>query len=141
MTERMTIEEHPDITAMRMRYERVVETLLGRAVGGLLFLTGLYMAISPWVVGFNRLPTLTVNNLVVGLTVAVFALGMASAFGRTHGLAWTTPLLGLWLIISPWVVSGKVERPSTIVNNVIVGALIFLLSAVTFGLSLQRIRK
>ncbi|WP_268895712.1 SPW repeat protein [Nocardia sp. CY41] len=47
--------------------------------------TGLYLAISPWVVGFDGLSTLTVNNLVCGIALAMVALGFASVYGRTHG--------------------------------------------------------
>src|SRR5690606_42051247 len=53
---------------------------------GLAFLAGVYLAISPWVVGFSNLSTITINNLVIGVAVALLALGFASAFGRTHGL-------------------------------------------------------
>jgi hypothetical protein len=138
MTERMGIEEHPDIAALRLRYERAAETLAGQVVGGLTFLAGLYVAASPWIVGFNNFTTLTVNNLIAGLAVAVFALGLTSAFGRTHGLAWTAPLVGVWLIISPWVVSGDVARTGSIVSNVIVGAVVLLLGLAAVGLGLQR---
>ncbi|WP_443729310.1 SPW repeat protein [Sphaerisporangium perillae] len=59
----------------------------GQQVAGLTFLTGLYLAISPWVVGFNRFPTLTVNNLIVGLALALLALGFGSATaGPRHRL-------------------------------------------------------
>jgi hypothetical protein len=112
MTERMGIEEHPDIAALRMRYERAAETVAGQVVGGLTFLAGLFVAASPWIVGFSQFTTLTVNNLIVGIAVTVFALGLTSAFGRTHGLAWTAPLVGVWLIISPWVVGAMWPGPA-----------------------------
>ncbi len=37
-------------------------------------------------------------------------------------------MLGLWTIISPWVVSGDVSTTRTIVNNVIVGVIALLLA-------------
>jgi len=101
-----TIDEHPDIVALRLGYERVAETMPAQIVEGLGFIAGLYLAISPWVAGFNSLTTLTVNNLVTGIAAALLALGFASAFGRTHGMAWVAPVIGLWTILAPWVVSG-----------------------------------
>ena len=117
------IEEHPDLVAMRARYERAASTPVAQIVEGLTFLTGLYMAISPWVVGFHATSTpLTVSNLIVGLALAVLALGFGSAYERTHHLAWTAPLLGIWVIISQWVINGAPHTTSIITNNVAVGA-------------------
>lgn len=132
------IEEHPDIAAMRMPYERLAESRTTQATEGLAFLAGIYLAISPWVVGFTNLSTITINNLVTGLAVALLALGFASAFGRTHGLSWVVPFLGVWTIVSPWAVSGAVNTVGVVVSNVITGAVITLLGLVTVGLSLRR---
>lgn len=126
------MEQHPDILAMRMRYERVAESPVTQVMQGLTVLAGVYLAISPWVVGFNNVSTITVNNLLTGITVAVLALGLASAFSRTHGLAWVTPLIGIWTIITPWVVSGNVDTTGVIVNNVITGAVLVLLGLLAF---------
>ncbi|MEV7011037.1 SPW repeat protein [Streptosporangium sp. NPDC051022] len=119
---------HPDIAELRAKYELASEAPTAKVIAGLAFLSGLYLAISPWVVGFNnRFPTLTGNNLITGIALAVLALGFASAYGRTHGIVWVAPLIGVWTIIAPWVVSGGVATASTIWSNVVVGAIILLL--------------
>jgi hypothetical protein len=124
--------------ALRARYEEASETPLARTLYGLTCLAGLYGAISPWVVKFNALPNLTVSNLIIGLAVAVMALGYASAYGRTHNLAWTTPVLGVWLIISPWVILQKGATTGLIVNNVIVGGILVVLGAGVASIGLIR---
>lgn len=124
-----SIEEHPDLIAMRARYDRAAATPTAQAVDGLIFLAGLYFAISPWVIGFAGATSLAVNNLIVGLAVAFLAVGFASAYGHTHGLMWVTPFLGAWMILSPWLAAGAVATPASVLNNVIVGgaaALLFL---------------
>ncbi|WP_155352505.1 SPW repeat protein [Acrocarpospora macrocephala] len=118
---------HPDIQELRAKYELAAETPTAKAVAGLTFLTGLYLAISPFVVGFNRFPTLTGNNLIVGIALALLALGFASAYGRTHGLTWVAPLIGIWTIIAPWVISADVANTATIWNNVVTGTVALLL--------------
>jgi hypothetical protein len=139
MTERSTIERHPDIMALRMRYEEVAETPTHRLVGGLTLLSGIYAAISPWVIGFDNLTSLAVSNLVCGLTVAVIALGWNSAFERTHGVSWTLVILGAWIGVSQWLVrSVDASQTNTIVNNLIIGGLILLCGLAAMGLSQQR---
>ncbi|GAB3964142.1 SPW repeat protein [Actinoallomurus acanthiterrae] len=132
------MEQHPDIAELRARYDRVAETTSAHMLDGLTFLSGLYLAISPWVIAFHsRTTTLTVNNLLTGIAVTLLAMGFASAYGRTHGVAWVVPLIGVWTIIAPWVVRGSSATASTIVNNVITGALIFLFGMGAVGLGMM----
>lgn len=119
------IEHHPDILALRATYERAAESPVGQATFGLTLVTALYAALSPWIVGFNgSAPRLAVNDLIVGLTAAVLAIGFGSALDRTHRMMWTLPLLGAWLIISLWIVRGLTPTPGMIWSNVVSGGLI-----------------
>lgn len=126
------METHPDIVEMHLRHEmaeRATSTAQGQAVGTLAFATGIYLAASPWITGFNGLSTLAVTNLIVGIA---YALAMSGGFGRayerTHSMAWGACLLGVWTIISPWVVAGAVSTTKTIVNNVITGVVALVLA-------------
>ena len=134
------MEGHPDILELRARYDRAAETMSAHAVDGLTFMSGLYLAISPWVAGFNGRTTITVNNLLTGIAVTLLAVGLASAYGRTHGVAWVTPLIGVWTIIAPWVVSGNPATTSMILSNVITGAaiVVFGLAATATGMFSRR---
>ncbi|MPY41779.1 hypothetical protein FNH04_18250 [Streptomyces phyllanthi] len=125
------MESHPDILDMRERHaraERAASTQQGQAVEALALVTGLYLAASPWIAGFNGFSTLTVNNLIIGIAYALLLSGFGHAYERTHARAWAAALLGVWTIISPWVVSGDVDTTRTVVNNVIVGAVATLLA-------------
>ncbi|GAA3426271.1 SPW repeat protein [Streptosporangium nondiastaticum] len=135
------MEQHPDIAEMRARYDRATQTPVAQVVGGLTFLAGLYLAISPWVVGFSGRPTITVNNLVTGLAVAALAVGFASAYGRTRGVAWVTPIIGLWTIIAPWVVSPHSAPASVIVSNVIVGVILLLCGLAEIAIGMRSSRR
>src|ERR1700737_5448677 len=90
------IEAHPDIAQLRNSYELAAEKPVARVIDGLTMLSGLYLALSPWILGFSRFTGTTdlqVNNLITGIAVAVLGMGLASAFGRTHGVAWNVPIL------------------------------------------------
>ncbi|MBB5156545.1 SPW repeat protein [Saccharopolyspora phatthalungensis] len=118
---------HPDLAEMRLRYERAAETPTAQVADGLAVLAGLFVALSPWITGFAaRTPSLTVNNLVVGLTAALLGLSFAAAYHRTHGIAWTCPVLGVWTIVAVFVMSGTVVVTSTVLCNVIGGAILIL---------------
>ncbi len=138
MSSEIMMSRHPDIVELREKYERASEAPGAQAVTGLLFLTGLYIAISPWVVGFNGFSTLTGNNLIVGIALAMLALGFASVYGRTHGIVWAAPLIGLWTIVAPWIVSGNVDTTSTIWNNVVAGAIALVLGLASMFLGMRQ---
>jgi hypothetical protein len=130
---------HPDIIAMRERHElaeRTTSTPMAQAIETMAVLTGLYLAASPWITGFNGFSTLAVNNLIVGIAYALLMSGgFGRAYDRVHSMAWAACALSVWTIISPWVVAGNVSTTKTIVNNVIVGAigLILALTAAAIG--------
>src|SRR5690348_15740199 len=96
----------PDMAETRQHYEGAPCRAAFQALDGLALLAGLYLAISPWVARFAGLERLTVSNLVTGLAVAALAVGFATAYVRTHGLAWVAPVIGVWTIIAPWVMYG-----------------------------------
>ncbi|SDH28928.1 SPW repeat-containing protein [Sinosporangium album] len=134
---------HPDIAELRAKYELAGEAPTAKVVAGLIFLTGLYIAASPWIVGFNGFTTLAVNNLIVGIALALLGFGFVSAYGRTHGVAWVVPIIGLWTIVAPWVVHPHVAPGSMIWSNVASGivALALGLGAVFLGRKVETARK
>ncbi|MFF6984490.1 SPW repeat protein [Streptomyces sp. NPDC008343] len=129
---RSSMETHPDILDMRRRHEmaeRAATTSRAQTVETMALLTGLYLAASPWIAGFNGLTTLAVNNLILGIAYAVLMSGgFGRAYERTHSMAWACCALGAWTIIAPWAVAGDVSTTRSIVNNVIVGVIALLLA-------------
>ncbi|MET9800228.1 SPW repeat protein [Streptomyces sp. NPDC006368] len=127
MTTHPSIEQHPDLTEMRYRFERATSTPRGQAIETLGLLTGVYLAASPWIAGFSGLTTLAVCNLITGVAYALCMGGFGSAYERTHAMAWAACAIGAWTIVSPWVVAGNVDTTRSVVNNVIVGLVALLL--------------
>lgn len=130
MTTHPTMEQHPDLAEMRARFEQATSTPRGQAVEALAFLTGVYLAASPWIAGFSGIMALAVTNLILGLAYALCMGGLlGSAYERTHAMAWCAVAIGAFTVISPWVVAGSVATTATVVNNVIVGVVALLLGA------------
>jgi len=126
---------HPDIVEMRERYDLAASRPGMQVVDGLTLLSGLYLALSPWIVGFTDRQGITINNLVTGLVVAALALGFGVAFGRTHGLTWVLPLLGIWTIIAPFVIRGDQSTTGSVWSNVVIGIIITALGLAALAAS------
>ncbi|MGW3328467.1 SPW repeat protein [Streptomyces virginiae] len=135
MTTHPSIEHHPDLAEMRTRFERVTSTPRAQAVEALALITGLYLAASPWIVGFSGLTPLAINNLIAGLAFCLCMSGLGSAYERTHAMAWTAVALGAWTIVAPWVIAGEMDTTRTVVSNVIAGGVALCLGLAMAGMA------
>jgi len=78
--------------ALRGRYQDWVNL----ACGVLLF-------ISPWVLRFSGDMMATRSAWITGVVVAIFAVAALVQFAEWE--EWISLLLGVWMIVAPWVVS------------------------------------
>ncbi|MFJ5733089.1 SPW repeat protein [Streptomyces paradoxus] len=127
------ITSHPDASEMRARYARVLGGRDVALVDGPVFLLGLYCAASPWIVHYTTSqPALVTHNLIMGIAIGLLALGFTRAPERMYGLSWAMCALGVWMIISPWIV-GESPDAGVVWNNIIIGALAVVLGLVCAG--------
>ncbi|MGW0911550.1 SPW repeat protein [Streptomyces sp. NPDC002784] len=127
------ITSHPDAPEMRDRYARMLGGRDVALVDGPVFLLGLYCAVSPWVVHYTTSqPDLVPHNLVMGIAIGLLALGFTRAPERMYGLSWAMCALGVWMIVSPWIV-GDGPDAGVVWNNIIIGALALILGLVCAG--------
>ncbi|MBZ4019261.1 SPW repeat protein [Streptomyces purpurogeneiscleroticus] len=127
------IASHPDVPEMRDRYARMLGGRDVALVDGPVFLIGLYCAISPWTLHFTTSqPALVTHNLILGIAIGLLALGFTITPDRMYGMSWAMSAIGVWLILSPWIV-GTSPDAGVIWNNIIVGALTTLLGLVCAG--------
>ncbi|GAA3864347.1 SPW repeat protein [Streptomyces sp. NPDC003631] len=134
---------HPELAEMRERLERTASSGSAIAIEGLILMAGAYAAISPWVVHFsNSERNLTINNLIIGIAIAMIGLGLTLAPERMFRLAWVIVPLGVWLLISPWVVTAAHGAGTGIIwNNCVVGAVTALLGLAAMGLTVGMNRR
>ncbi len=126
-TSHAPIERHPDLAALRLSYDRAAESMFAQVTFGALLLAGMYAALSPWIVGFSGNTAIAINDLIVGVGTFVLALSLGGALDRSHGLAWTVFPLGVWLIVSPWVINASAVSVGTAWSNVVVGVVVAIL--------------
>lgn len=134
------ITTHPDAQEMRERFAKVVQGPRASMLDGAVVLLGMYMAISPWVV-HSISSDLRVNNLVIGLCLAAFGFGLALQPERLYRLGWIAVPVGVWMIISPWVVTAGHSAPTAVIwNNVAIGAVAVLLGLAMQGMTMGAVR-
>jgi hypothetical protein len=99
---------------------------------GLNILAGIWLIISPFVLGFAHTATPLWNTLIAGVIVGLLAIGRVVNPNRSVGLSWINLLLGIWLIISPFLLPGyggayypsyTVATPNDVVLGIVVGLL------------------
>ncbi|MGQ4385632.1 SPW repeat protein [Streptomyces sp. SAS_270] len=121
------ITSHPDASEMRARYDRMLGGRDVALVDGPVFLLGLYCAVSPWILHYTTSqPALVTHNLIMGIAIALLALGFTVTPERMYGLSWAICAMGTWMIISPWVV-GDSPDTGVALNSIIIGALAVVL--------------
>ncbi|MBI3899667.1 MAG: SPW repeat protein [Gammaproteobacteria bacterium] len=105
---------------------------------GLILVLGIWLLISPFILGYADHMVAARNSYILGIGVAIFAI-MALRDPRRWE-EWVNLALGVWLIISPFVLRYSHNSTPTW-NHVIVGLLIGADALmVIYGPNLQRKR-
>ena len=89
---------------------------------------GVWLALSPWAIGYQGDATAMTNAVIVG--VALIAVALGAIFVPRAWEEWTQGLLGLWLIASPWLL-GFNDQPAVMRNAVITGIAVVALAGWT----------
>jgi len=98
----------------------------GMWLSWLAFLAGLWFIVSPFILGFSSVTRPTNNAVIVGVVVAIAAFLTAFLMrGPAVLLSWLTALVGVWALISPFVL-GFTSNMAALVNAVILGILIIV---------------
>ena len=99
----------------------------GTGVSVINTLIGIWLIISTFaLVSFSNLLNARWNNVIVGILVGLFGIVRASGDSRTCW-SWSNVVLGIWLIISPFVL-GFSTVVTAMWHNVIVGIVVALLA-------------
>jgi|SRR5579875_32159 len=137
-----SMAHHPDIVALRDRYDRAAGTPRAQVAEGLMVLAGGYAAISPWVIGFSSSTRpLAINDLIVGVAIMVMTLVCADSGGRMYGMTFVAPLMGAWLIVANWVMNGINPSTGTMISNIVAGACVLVLGAGVLGMTSMRLNE
>ncbi len=141
MTEQAHMARHPDLMELRRRYDAASASPVAEGAAGLAFLGAVFLAASPWIVGFSALTAITITNLIAGGALAVLVIALTAAYGRLHGLTFVVPAIGIWTLVAPWVIVGAMDTTRTIWCNAVTGGAIVVLGLVMLALGFLRARR
>ena len=82
--------------------------------------------LSPWIFGFPAGPA-SVNAMIAGIVIGVVAIAALVSFGQWE--EWVNLILGIWVVISPWVLAFSSTASASWVQ-VIIGLAVAILAAI-----------
>jgi hypothetical protein len=85
---------------------------------------GAFLAISPWLFAF-ALGAETQNAIVSGIVIAVLSLAALASFAQWE--EWLNLIVGLWVVVSPWVL--KFPQGAAMKIDIVVGILVAAIAA------------
>jgi len=97
-----------------------------KLASGLNVLAGVWEILAPFILGYSAYATPTTNAIIVGLIVTVLAAVRFLGAYRAAWMSWVNAVLGVWLIVAPFIL-GYTGTPRT--NDIIIGIIIALLGA------------
>lgn len=99
------------------------------------FALGLWLAISPWVMGYAEHEAATWNAVIVGLTLALASHYECVACDELPA-EWLNLAAGVWLMCAPFVLEFTAARVAT-ATVVVVGAFVVALAGSALSLDKQ----
>jgi hypothetical protein len=86
---------------------------------------GVWLFLSPWILGFADVALAAPNAWLFGVIVAILAVLAIFAYQKWE--EWLNAAIGVWVFISPWVL-GAAANANALWNSLIVGALLVILA-------------
>jgi hypothetical protein len=94
---------------------------------------GAFLFFSPWIFGFDA-GKISQNAYIAGIVIAVLAIAALAAFAVWE--EWLNLIVGLWVLVSPWVLGfSGTTRPMAV--HVVVGIVVAVLAAVEIWMMSQ----
>ena len=93
---------------------------------------GAILFFSPWIFGFDA-GRISQNANIAGIVIVVLAIAALTAFAVWE--EWLNLIVGLWTLVSPWVLHFQGTRAMTV--HVVIGAIVAILAAVELWIMSQ----
>ena len=116
--------QEEEVEMMELKWKESGVDVANLVLAALLFLT-------PWIFGFASESAAAWNAWVSGILIGIVAVAALTSFAEWE--EWINLVLGLWVVVSPWVLGFATQTARTWVP-VIVGLVVAVLAAVKLWL-------
>lgn len=99
-----------------------------RIASGINIILGIWLVIASFVLGYSGIAAAMWNEIIVGVAIIILAWLRVSDRIRMPWLSWVNVVLGLWLIVAPFVL-GYSGTAAAMWNEVIIGIAVAILGA------------
>ncbi len=91
-------------------------------------LAGIWEVIAPFVLSYTKVSSAMWDAIIIGIVLVILGVwaALANSPGTVKGLSWVNAILGLWLIIAPFILSYS-STASAMWNDIIVGVIVVIL--------------
>jgi hypothetical protein len=86
---------------------------------------GLWLMISPWAIGYRAGAAMT-EEVIVGAIVVAVALWSLSVPVTMTAPSWINLMLGVWVLVAPWVMGYVRLATGSATNDVVMGIFVVL---------------
>ena len=93
---------------------------------------GAFLFCSPWIFGFDA-GTVSQNAYISGIVIAGLAIAALAAFAVWE--EWLNLIVGLWVLVSPWVLGFQGTTAMTV--HCVIGAAVAILAAIELWMMSQ----
>lgn len=90
-------------------------------------IAAIFLFLTPWIFGFTSVVEASRNAWICGVAIGLASLTAMFAYAEWED--WASLLLGLWLIVSPWVLGFHATMMSATRVDVAVGIAVAIFSA------------
>jgi hypothetical protein len=99
-----------------------------QTASGLDVLAGIWLIISPFIIGYGALTGATTNDVILGIVIGILAAIRFFGAYEAAFISWINVILGIWVLISPWVI-GYSTHTGALANNIVMGIIVIILAA------------
>jgi hypothetical protein len=99
-----------------------------QTASGLDVLAGIWLIISPFIIGYGALSGATTNDVILGIVIGILAAIRFFGAYEAAFISWINVILGIWVLISPWVL-GYSTNNGALANNIVMGIIVIILAA------------
>ena len=99
-----------------------------RGISWVIAIAGVWEILAPFILGFSNLAAGVWNNVIVGILLIIFGAwaALSANVGTGKTLDWISAVLGLWLVVSPFIL-GTAVVAAALWNDIIVGVIVIIL--------------